>query len=85
AVSVTGPDGSYQRVTADAYVLALGSHSPLLTAPLGLRLPIYPAKGYSATVPVRSLVAAPMVSITDEAHKLVFSRLGDELRIAGTA
>ncbi|WP_199153105.1 D-amino acid dehydrogenase [Chromobacterium sp. ASV23] len=85
AVSVTGPDGSYQRVTADAYVLALGSHSPLLTAPLGLRLPIYPAKGYSATVPVKSLVAAPMVSITDEAHKLVFSRLGDELRIAGTA
>ncbi|POZ62563.1 D-amino acid dehydrogenase [Chromobacterium alticapitis] len=85
AVSVTGPDGSYDRVTADAYVLALGSHSPLLTAPLGLRLPIYPAKGYSATVPVKSLLAAPMVSITDEAHKLVFSRLGDELRIAGTA
>ncbi|UTH76779.1 D-amino acid dehydrogenase [Chromobacterium sp. IIBBL 290-4] len=84
-VSVTAEDGSYQRVTADAYVLALGSHSPLLTGPLGLRLPIYPAKGYSATVPVKSIAAAPMVSITDEAHKVVFSRLGDELRIAGTA
>ncbi|WP_046155494.1 D-amino acid dehydrogenase [Chromobacterium vaccinii] len=85
AVSVTGPDGGYQRVAADAYVLALGSHSPLLAAPLGLRLPVYPAKGYSATVPVKSLIAAPMVSLTDESHKLVFSRLGDELRIAGTA
>ena len=85
AVSVTAPDGSYQQVQADAYVLALGSHSPLLAAPAGLRLPIYPAKGYSATVPVKSLVAAPMVSITDEACKLVFSRLGNELRIAGTA
>ncbi|MEN2426139.1 D-amino acid dehydrogenase [Chromobacterium vaccinii] len=85
AVSVTGPDGGYQRVTADAYVLALGSHSPLLAAPLGLRLPVYPAKGYSATAPVKSLIAAPMVSLTDESHKLVFSRLGDELRIAGTA
>ncbi|AUH49862.1 amino acid dehydrogenase [Chromobacterium sp. ATCC 53434] len=85
AVSVTGPDGAYQQVTADAYVLALGSHSPLLAAPLGLRLPVYPAKGYSATVPVKSLAAAPMVSVTDDAHKLVFSRLGDELRIAGTA
>ncbi|MEO9386319.1 D-amino acid dehydrogenase [Chromobacterium phragmitis] len=84
-VSVTRPDGAYDRVVADAYVLALGSHSPLLAAPLGLRLPIYPAKGYSATVPVRSLIAAPMVSLTDEASKLVFSRLGDELRIAGTA
>lgn len=84
-VSVTGPDGAYDRITADAYVLALGSYSPLLTAPLGLRLPIYPAKGYSATVPIKSIASAPMVSITDEAHKLVFSRLGDELRIAGTA
>ncbi|OWY39780.1 amino acid dehydrogenase [Xenophilus sp. AP218F] len=84
-VSVTTPEGDYQRVEADAYVLALGSYSPLLTAPLGLRLPIYPTKGYSATVPVVNEAVAPSVSVTDEAHKVVFSRLGDTLRLAGTA
>ncbi|SCK07964.1 D-amino acid dehydrogenase [Vogesella sp. LIG4] len=84
-VSITGPDGSYDNVAADAFVLALGSHSPLLLQPLGLRLPVYPLKGYSATVPVLDGSLAPQVSITDESHKLVFSRLDDMLRIAGTA
>ncbi|MEQ6291493.1 D-amino acid dehydrogenase [Vogesella sp. GCM10023246] len=84
-VSVTGADGAYRSLDADAFVLALGSHSPLLLQSLGLRLPIYPLKGYSATVPVWDAQLAPQVSITDESHKLVFSRLDDELRIAGTA
>lgn len=83
-VLVHGPAGS-ELLTADAYVLALGSYSPVLTRPLGLRLPVYPAKGYSATIELADGTTAPSVSLTDDAHKLVFSRLGDRLRIAGTA
>ena len=73
------------RVEADMYVLALGSFSPLLVRSLGLRLPIYPAKGYSATVKVGDAAGAPEVSITDDENKMVYSRLGDRLRVAGTA
>ena len=71
--------------TADAYVLALGSYSPLLLRPLGLSLPICPAKGYSATLTLANEASAPSVSITDDERKLVFSRLGNRLRVAGTA
>lgn len=71
------------RRTADAYILSLGSWSPLVARDAGLRLPIYPAKGYSITLPVSGL--APHVSITDDEHKMVYSRLGDRLRAAGTA
>jgi len=72
-------------IEADAVVLALGSYSPLLARPLGIDLPIYPLKGYSVTMPVKDPKAAWTVSLSDEAHKLVLSRLGDRLRIAGTA
>ena len=84
-VQVRHPDGSYGTLTADAYVVALGSYSPALTRPLGIRLPIYPAKGYSATLPVARPELAWTVSLTDDEYKLVFTRLGDRLRIAGTA
>lgn len=80
AVATDGGD-----ITGTAYVLALGSYSPLLARPLGLDLPIYPAKGYSATVRVTDPAAAPTVSITDDENKMVYSRLGDRLRVAGTA
>ena len=72
-------------IKADAYVLALGSYSPLFARPLGIQLPVYPLKGYSVTMPVKDPTAAWTVSLSDEAHKLVLSRLGDRLRIAGTA
>ncbi|MDQ3026086.1 MAG: D-amino acid dehydrogenase [Pseudomonadota bacterium] len=72
-------------LTADAYVVALGSYSPLLTRPIGIGLPIYPAKGYSVTADVVDPARTPMVSITDDEAKIVFSRLGRRLRIAGTA
>jgi D-amino-acid dehydrogenase len=84
-VEVTDAEGRYRRLQADAYVLALGSFSPQLARPLGLNLPIYPAKGYSVTMPVRDASMAHQVSLTDDEYKLVFSRLGDRLRIAGTA
>lgn len=72
-------------LAAGAYVVALGSYSPLLMQPLGLRLSIYPVKGYSVTIPITNSAATPRVSLTDDEHKLVFSRLGERLRVAGTA
>lgn len=84
-VEATDAEGRFQRLKADAYVLAMGSLSPRLAAPLGIRLPIYPAKGYSVTMPVKDAAMAHQVSLTDDEYKLVFSRLGDRLRIAGTA
>jgi D-amino-acid dehydrogenase len=76
-----------RRLEADAFVVSLGSYSPLLLAPLGISIPVYPLKGYSITIPLSPEAAAraPSVSLTDEAHKLVISRLGDRLRCAGTA
>jgi len=84
-VEATDPEGRFQRVRGDAYVLAMGSLSPLYAAPLGIHLPIYPAKGYSVTLPVKDESMAHQVSLTDDEYKLVFSRLGNRLRIAGTA
>ena len=78
-------EGAEETLTADTYVVALGSYSPLVTRPIGISLPIYPAKGYSATVDVVDGDKAPTVSITDDEAKIVFSRLGNRLRIAGTA
>ena len=83
-IRVTGPDGCVALISGDAYVVALGSYSPQLLAPLGIRLTIYPAKGYSVTLPVADPARAPSVSLTDDEYKLVYSRLGDRLRIAGT-
>ena len=77
--------GHEETLAADAYVLALGSYTPLVARGLGLALPVYPAKGYSATVPVVDAAAAPRVSLTDDEAKIVFSRLGERLRVAGTA
>ena len=84
-VEATDNEGRFRRLRADAYVLAMGSLSPLLAKPLGIELPIYPAKGYSVTMPVKDASMAHQVSLTDDEFKLVFSRLGDRLRIAGTA
>lgn len=72
-------------LSADAYVVALGSYSPLLLRTIGVRIPVYPAKGYSNTFPIADPGRAPSVSLTDEDHKIVFSRLGERLRVAGTA
>lgn len=82
---VEGVEVGSRLERGDAYVVSLGSYSQPMLRPLGLRLPIYPAKGYSVTMPVKDARAAWIVSLSDEAHKLVYSRLGDRLRIAGTA
>ena len=71
---------------ADAYVLALGSASQRLARDLGAYLPVYPLKGYSITVEVDDAPgAAPHVSVTDSARKVVFARIGSRLRVAGMA
>jgi len=71
-------------IESDAIVMSLGSYSPFLLKPLGIKLPIQPAKGYSVTIPTAGHNGAPTISITDEDHKIVFTRLGDRMRVAGT-
>jgi D-amino-acid dehydrogenase len=77
--------GHLKHLQADAYVMCLGSFSAQWAKLLGQTLRIYPAKGYSVTLPVINEAASYNVSLTDDEYKLVFSRLGNRLRIAGTA
>ena len=77
--------GQLQHLQADANVLCLGSFSAQWAKLVGHTLRIYPAKGYSVTLPVINESASYNVSLTDDEYKLVFSRLGNRLRIAGTA
>lgn len=73
------------ELKADAVVVALGSYSPQLLQPLGIRLPVYPVKGYSITVPITDAAGAPESTIMDETHKVAVTRLGDRIRVGGTA
>ncbi len=70
---------------ADAYLVALGSYSPLLLKPIGMRVPVYPVKGYSITVPITDAGAAPESTVMDESHKVAVTRLGERIRVGGTA
>ncbi|MBK1613998.1 D-amino acid dehydrogenase small subunit [Rubrivivax gelatinosus] len=72
-------------LTADRVVVALGSFSPQWMKPLGLKLPVYPVKGYSITVPITDPAFAPESTIMDETHKVAVTRLGDRIRVGGTA
>jgi D-amino-acid dehydrogenase len=71
------------EMTADGFVMAMGSYSSVALRPLGIDVPIYPMKGYSITLPANEF--CPNLSLTDGTFKIVYSRLGDRLRIAGTA
>jgi D-amino-acid dehydrogenase len=73
------------RLEADAFVLALGSYSPIIARTAGLRLPIYPVKGYSLTVPIKDAGAAPTVPGVDEHYLVAFARMGERLRVTATA
>ena len=85
AVETITPTGEFEVLKADAFVISMGSFSAPFLKPLGISLMIYPAKGYSATFPVTNPDKAPLVSLIDAGHKLVFSRLGNRLRVGGTA
>lgn len=82
---VVGVDTSAGRVTADAYLVALGSYSTQMVAPLGIDLPVYPVKGFSITVPIDDPSKAPESTVMDETHKVAVTRLGDRVRVGGTA
>jgi D-amino-acid dehydrogenase len=82
---ISGVRTSTGTLTADRYLLALGSHSPGLLRPLGIRIPVYPVKGYSITVPITDASGAPESTVMDETHKVAVTRLGDRIRVGGTA
>jgi D-amino-acid dehydrogenase len=93
--TVTGLDTAGDGITqvqtdkgafaGDLYVLALGSHSPVLARMIGISLPIYPIKGYSLTIPVGNHPRAPSVAVVDEHNLVAISRFGDRLRVTATA
>jgi D-amino-acid dehydrogenase len=82
---ITGVQTDRAGLTADAYVVALGSHSPSVLGPIGVALPVYPVKGYSITVPIVDPAGAPESTVMDESHKVAVTRLGDRIRVGGTA
>ncbi|ACI50464.1 D-amino-acid dehydrogenase [Gluconacetobacter diazotrophicus PA1 5] len=82
---ITGVDTSRGMLEADAYVLSLGSFSPAMVRALGLDLPIYPVKGYSITAPILDAARAPVSTVMDETFKIGITRLGDRIRVGGTA
>ena len=83
--AITGVFTDAGVLKADKVVLALGSHSPKLLQPVGVRVPVYPVKGYSITVPITDPAGAPESTIMDETHKVAVTRLGDRIRVGGTA
>ncbi len=85
ASRITGVATSAGVMQADAYVLALGSWSPRLVQPLGISLPVYPVKGYSITVPIIDPDGAPVSTVMDESYKVAVTRLGNRIRVGGTA
>ena len=82
---VTGVRTSAGTLTADHYVTALGSFTPQLLKPIGIHIPVYPVKGYSITAPITDANFAPESTIMDETHKVAVTRLGDRIRVGGTA
>jgi D-amino-acid dehydrogenase len=82
---ISGVATSRGTLGADAFVVALGSYSARLVRPIGLRLPIYPVKGYSITIPIVDPARAPQSTLMDETHKVAITRLGNHIRVGGMA
>lgn len=82
---VTGVVTDHAVHAADAVVMALGSYSPMMLRPLGIRLPVYPVKGYSLTIPITDAARAPESTVMDETYKIAITRLGDRIRVGGMA
>ena len=82
---ITGVITSEGELSADSFVLALGSYSPLLLRDVGIRIPVYPVKGYSITIPITDAAGAPESTVMDETFKVAITRLGDRIRVGGTA
>jgi D-amino-acid dehydrogenase len=82
-VRLAGPKAEVLK--ADRYVLAFGSYSRELIAPLGLDIPVYPVKGYSLTVPLLDPALAPQSTVLDETFKIAITRFDDRIRVGGMA
>jgi D-amino-acid dehydrogenase len=82
---VTGVVTDAGVLNADAFVLAMGAHSPRLAAPFGMNLPVYPLKGYSITAQIVNEDRAPVSTVMDETYKVAITRLGDRIRVGGLA
>jgi D-amino-acid dehydrogenase len=82
---ITGVHTDQGELRADAYLAALGSYTTPWLRPLGLHIPVYPVKGYSITVPITDAAGAPESTVMDETHKVAVTRLGDRIRVGGTA
>jgi D-amino-acid dehydrogenase len=82
---VTAVETDAGLMAADAFVVAMGSYSPALVRPLGIRLPVFPVKGYSLTLPVVAADRAPVSTVMDETHKIAITRLGERIRVGGMA
>lgn len=82
-VATRAENGPTEVLDVDAVVVSAGCWSNQLTRPLGLRLPIYPVKGYSFTVPLTDPDHAPVSTVHDDSFKVVSTRLGNRLRASG--
>lgn len=82
---IRGVVTAHGTLDADAVVVALGSFSPLLVRPHGIRLLVYPVKGYSLTIPITDASRAPESTVMDETYKIAITRLGDRIRVGGMA
>ncbi len=82
---ITGVRIDGRTESADRYVLALGSYSPRMVAPLGLSLPVYPLKGYSLTLPITDAGKAPVSTVLDETYKVAITRFDQRIRVGGMA
>ena len=85
SAEISGVSTDMGTLAADAYLVALGSYAPQVLAPIGIHIPVYPVKGYSITVPVKDDGSSPQSTVMDETHKVAITRLGDRIRVGGTA
>lgn len=82
---IVGVETDAGVIRGDAYLVSLGSYSPEILSPLGIKAPIYPVKGFSLTIPITDASRAPESTVMDETYKVAVSRLGDRIRVGGTA
>jgi D-amino-acid dehydrogenase len=82
---ITGVVADGSVMTADVYVVAMGPHSPRIVKSLGLKVPVFPVKGYSITMPITDAARAPVSTLLDESYKVAITRLGDRVRVGGMA
>jgi D-amino-acid dehydrogenase len=82
---VSGIVTDHGTIAGDAYLVAAGSYSTLLLKSIGIRVPVYPVKGYSLTITIADPAAAPESSVVDETYKVAITRLGDRVRVGGMA